>query len=304
MALRAAAQGEYFKALYLSRIAIDYDQFSVDLWENHATFAEQAQLTSEAQQARANARARRQSDMRPLTPTLDYGMPLPSSPATLADWAALFSLLADDTAARVERGDRLAIAPVTSFAPLALQEAWGQMQGMKRPDSGTQGAMAGLPSPVLWASGRSRAAFVDAEMRLPGGVSGPALRTTLGAQAAGQPPVQAPVALAGHVFAVPRLASLCAAGAQSCTPALLPLEVILSDDDFADVGIVTLPRSRTALQRLLEELSARGSAGESLVLMPGNTGAAATPTSLAAVDAEGACISFELGPQAWLSPTR
>lgn len=341
MALRAAAQGEYYKALYLSRIALDYDQFSAELWQNHASFAEQVALADEARQARHNAGVR-QNQMQPLAPSLWAGGG--ARPATLADWVALASLIADDVVARSDGVSRLVvIARGTQSVVGATGRAGYRLEpgtlgeilaGLEVTDAVRRGETGagpvswsyvvraapgaspeqraplragdgwnGVPVPVLWASGSSRAAFVTAYVaHLPG--TPPLVQlTTLGAQASGQAPVSAPTDLTGRALAVPRLATLCASAGGPCTPPLLPLEVLLSDEDFEDVGLASAREARASIRDVLGKLSEAYLADQPIVMAAGNADATRLPAVLVGIDGAGSCLGVELQPEVWLAPS-
>jgi hypothetical protein len=137
LAADAAARGEGYKALYLSRVlTLRHPELSA-LWRNRAAIAEELQFTAEATQSLARA-ANLAADT-PIVPTIVPGASL-ATPKTLADWSALVSLMADDVA-------RLSEGPVVIAIP-------NQVSGVTVPSAdemSIRGAPYAQAGPVLMA---------------------------------------------------------------------------------------------------------------------------------------------------------
>lgn len=159
-----------------------------------------------------------------------------------------------------------------------------------------------MPVAMLWASGASRAAFVRAQVLHSPDHLPQVATTTLGAQAAGSPPSESPADLAGRALQVPRLAVLCTPGRTSCTPPLLPLEVMLSDEDFEDVGLPATSTAGRPLRTTLTQLSESYSNGGAVVMPAGNADPVRWPDTVAGIDAGGTCLAVRLQPKVWLGP--
>jgi len=95
----AAAQGETYKALYLSRLLTAASPELSGGWANRAALAGSLGLSREQAAAASNA-GKPVGEQVAVPPSFVPGVPIAHRPASLGDWAAAMSLLADDTAVR------------------------------------------------------------------------------------------------------------------------------------------------------------------------------------------------------------